>query len=55
VATEDLVYLLQGLGIETGVDLAGLVAAGRWICDRLGREPSSRLAQLPEYQPGERA
>lgn len=50
VATEDLVYLLQGLGIETGVDLPRLVAAGRWICARLGREPRSRLALLPEYQ-----
>nr|WP_206203086.1 hydroxymethylglutaryl-CoA lyase [Thioalkalivibrio sp. XN8] len=50
VATEDLAYLLQGLGIETGVDLPRLVAAGRWICARLGREPRSRLALLPEYQ-----
>lgn len=50
VATEDLVYLLQGLGIETGVDLPRLVAAGRWICAQLGREPRSRLALLPEYR-----
>jgi hydroxymethylglutaryl-CoA lyase len=50
VATEDLVYLLHGLGIETGVDLGALVAAGRWMCAQLGREPRSRLAQLPEYR-----
>jgi len=52
VATEDLVYLLHGLGIETGVDLPALVAAGHFICGHLGREPGSRLARLPEYRPG---
>ena len=50
VATEDLVYLLHGLGIETGVDLPALVAAGHFICSQLGREPRSRLGQLPEYR-----
>jgi hydroxymethylglutaryl-CoA lyase len=50
VATEDLVYLLHGLGIETGVDLAALVAAGHFICGHLGREPGSRLGRLPEYR-----
>jgi len=43
VATEDVVYLLNGMGIETGVDLAKLVAIGRWICGVLGREPSSKV------------
>jgi hydroxymethylglutaryl-CoA lyase len=43
VATEDVVYLLHGLGIETGVDLDQLVAIGRWICGLLGREPSSKV------------
>ena len=51
VATEDLVYLLHGLGIETGIDLPALVAAGHYICRQLGREPGSRLGQLPEYRP----
>jgi hydroxymethylglutaryl-CoA lyase len=51
VATEDLVYLLHGLGIETGVDLPALVAAGHFICGHLGREPRSRLSRLPEYRP----
>jgi hydroxymethylglutaryl-CoA lyase len=43
VATEDVVYLLHGMGHETGVDLAKLVAIGRWICASLGREPSSKV------------
>ena len=43
VATEDVVYLLNGLGLRTGVDLAKLVGIGRWICGVLGREPSSKV------------
>jgi hydroxymethylglutaryl-CoA lyase len=43
VATEDVVYLLDGLGLRTGVDLAKLVEIGRWICGVLGREPSSKV------------
>ncbi len=38
VATEDVVYLLQGLGIETGVDMDKLLAAGQFILQHLGRE-----------------
>jgi hydroxymethylglutaryl-CoA lyase len=44
VATEDVVYLLHGLGIETGVDLAQLVDAGAFISKHLGRKPNSRAA-----------
>jgi hydroxymethylglutaryl-CoA lyase len=44
VATEDLVYLLHGLGIETGVDLDSLVDAGAFISQALGRTPNSRVA-----------
>src|SRR5574337_56826 len=44
VASEDLVYLLQGLGIATDIDLAALVDAGKFISDRLGRAPNSRAA-----------
>jgi hydroxymethylglutaryl-CoA lyase len=51
VATEDLVYLLRGMGVETGIDLPALVAAGHYICGHLGREPGSRLGRLPEYRP----
>lgn len=45
LATEDLVYMLNGLGIETGVDLDRLAAAGRAITAALGRAPTSRVAQ----------
>ena len=44
-ATEDVVYMLNGLGIETGVDLDKLAAAGRYICAELGRAPASKVAQ----------
>ena len=43
VATEDVVYMLHGLGMETGVDLDQLVGIGRWICAILQREPSSKV------------
>jgi isopropylmalate/homocitrate/citramalate synthase len=45
VATEDVVYMLQGLGIETGIDLDKLVAAGAFISAALGREPGSKAAR----------
>jgi hydroxymethylglutaryl-CoA lyase len=45
VATEDVVYMLDGLGIETGIDLAKLVATGRWICGVIGKEPQSKAAK----------
>mmetsp|Transcript_5400 Transcript_5400/g.14093 ORF Transcript_5400/g.14093 Transcript_5400/m.14093 type:complete len:83 (-) Transcript_5400:51-299(-) len=38
VATEDVVYMLEGLGIETGVDLAKLVDAGRFITGTIGKD-----------------
>jgi hydroxymethylglutaryl-CoA lyase len=43
VATEDVVYMLHGLGMDTGVDLDKLVEIGRWICAVLRREPSSKV------------
>lgn len=43
--TEDLVWMLNGLGVETGVDLAGLVSTSRWMADRLGRPSPSRVVQ----------
>ena len=45
VASEDVVYLMNGLGIETGVDLTKLRAAGQAISDVLGRPPVSRVAR----------
>lgn len=43
VATEDVVYLLHGLGIHTGVDLAQLAATGRWISTQLQRPLASQV------------
>ena len=43
VATEDVVYLLHGLGVETGIDLERLVDIGQWICGHLKKEPVSRV------------
>jgi hydroxymethylglutaryl-CoA lyase len=45
VATEDVLYLLDGLNIETGVDMKKLIAAGDYICGALGRSTSSRAAK----------
>ncbi|MBA3598160.1 MAG: hydroxymethylglutaryl-CoA lyase [Methylibium sp.] len=44
VATEDVVFLLQGLGIETGIELDALVDAAAFISGKLGRKPVSRVA-----------
>lgn len=44
VATEDVVFMLQGMGIDTGIDLDKLVDAGKYISDFLGRKPNSRAA-----------
>jgi hydroxymethylglutaryl-CoA lyase len=45
VATEDVVYMLQGMGIDTGVNLPALVEAGEFISAALGRAPTSKSAQ----------
>ena len=45
LATEDLVWMLDGLGIETGIDLEALVATSTWMAGRLGRPPVSRVVQ----------
>lgn len=45
VATEDVLYLLNGLGIETGVDLDRLVATGQWISQQLNRHNGSKVGQ----------
>ena len=45
VASEDVLYLLDGLGIRSGVELARLAAAGRFISAALGRPPVSKAAQ----------
>jgi hydroxymethylglutaryl-CoA lyase len=45
VATEDVLYMLQGLGIETGVDLSKLLEVGTYICQQLQRQPQSKVAK----------
>jgi hydroxymethylglutaryl-CoA lyase len=45
VATEDVVYLLQGLGADTGIDLDALVDCAAWISARLDRAPNSRVSR----------
>ena len=45
VATEDVVYMLHGLGIETGIDIEALAEAGRWLAALLGRETGSKVAR----------
>lgn len=45
LATEDLVWMLHGLGIRTGVDLRALVATSGWMAERLGRPSPSRTVQ----------
>uniref|UniRef100_A0A3B3VEP5 hydroxymethylglutaryl-CoA lyase n=1 Tax=Poecilia latipinna TaxID=48699 RepID=A0A3B3VEP5_9TELE len=45
VATEDVVYMLHGLGIKTGVDLSKLMDAGAFICRTINRKTSSKVAQ----------
>ena len=44
LATEDLVYMLDGMGVGTGVNLDAVIAAGRKICATLGKETRSRVA-----------
>ncbi|GKV17310.1 hypothetical protein SLEP1_g27832 [Rubroshorea leprosula] len=44
VATEDVVYLLNGIGVKTNVDLGKLLLAGDFICKHLGRQSNSQTA-----------
>jgi hydroxymethylglutaryl-CoA lyase len=45
VATEDVVYMLRGLGVETGIDLEALTGIAVWISGVLGREPASKVTR----------
>jgi hydroxymethylglutaryl-CoA lyase len=45
VATEDVLYLLSGLGLQTGVDLPAVASTGQWISAQLGRENNSRAGR----------
>jgi len=50
VATEDLVYMLNGMGIEHGIDLAALIDAGNYISQQLGRKNTSKVASALSRQ-----
>ncbi|XP_067092734.1 3-hydroxy-3-methylglutaryl-CoA lyase, cytoplasmic [Osmerus mordax] len=50
VPTEDVLYMLQGMGIETGVDLSKVIEAGDFICQALGRTTHSKVAQARANQ-----
>ena len=45
VASEDVVYMLHGLGVRTGVDLDALAEVGRWLAGLLGRETGSKAGK----------
>jgi hydroxymethylglutaryl-CoA lyase len=45
VASEDVVYMLEGMGIATGIDLPKLIETGLWLSEQLGSETSSRVAR----------
>ncbi|MGH6955871.1 MAG: hydroxymethylglutaryl-CoA lyase [Caulobacteraceae bacterium] len=49
VATEDLVYMLERAGFSTGYDLDAIVAAGRWIGERIGKAPASALSRAGAF------
>ncbi|HUZ87423.1 MAG TPA: hydroxymethylglutaryl-CoA lyase, partial [Candidatus Baltobacterales bacterium] len=49
IATEDLVYLLRGLGVETGIDLDALIEASRWLGGQLGKELPGMLARAGDF------
>ena len=45
VATEDVVYMLKGLGVSTGIDLDKLIDAGNFICSKIDRENGSKVSR----------
>jgi len=51
IATEDLVYLLHGMGYETGIDLQALIACAEWLAERLGRELPGQVYRAGGFAP----
>jgi isopropylmalate/homocitrate/citramalate synthase len=49
IATEDLVYLLRGLGIGTGIDLDALIGCSRWLGEQLGKELPGMVARAGDF------
>lgn len=52
IATEDLVYLLAGMGYETGVDLEALIDCARWLSEQLGKELPGRVHRAGDFKIG---
>ena len=50
MATEDVIYMLHGLGVNTGVNLEKLIAAGNYICNKLNRQNGSKVALASNEQ-----
>ena len=51
IATEDLIYLLHGMGYETGVDLDSLIGCAWWLSEQLGKELPGRLHKSGSFEP----
>jgi isopropylmalate/homocitrate/citramalate synthase len=49
IATEDLVYLLRGMGVDTGIDLDGLIDCSQWLGAQLGKELPSMVARAGDF------
>lgn len=51
IATEDLVYLMHGMGYETGVDLEALIGCARWLSEQLGKELPGQVHKAGSFEP----
>jgi len=51
IATEDLLYLLRGMGVDTGIDLDALIGCSHWLGEQLGKELPSMVARAGDYPP----
>jgi isopropylmalate/homocitrate/citramalate synthase len=49
IATEDLIYLLRGMGVDTGIDLDALIQTSQWLGQQLGKELPSMVARAGDY------
>lgn len=54
IATEDLIYLLHGMGYETGIDLDALIDCAQWLSERLGKELPGKVHKAGNFAPAAR-
>src|SRR6202162_2593799 len=52
IATEDLAYLMRGLGVDTGIDLDALITCSHWLGEQLGKELPGMVARAGDYPAG---